>query len=411
MRKIYNFTVFALLILTQQAYSQSWWAQNSKTQSDLNEIFYVNDNVGWSFGDSLDVLGGFATGIVLKSTKKGAPWYQQNMGTPVYQIEGSYFFSTSKGIAVGRNKLSGNGAIVTTSDGGVNWTAYAPQPERLVDVRFVNSNVGWAVGRNDFALRTVDGGVTWKDISASTGNHLNGVFFTTPSNGYVVGRSGNIIYSVDSGTTWIAQTSGVTKDLNAVSFVNDSTGWVVGRSGTILYTNNYGNTWTQQTSGTVEELLDVDFVNATTGWAVGKVGTVLKTTDSGVNWLPDSISTTEDITSISMRNTTLGWICGTKGVVYIYAVTEPVGIAEILKKETIALYPNPAKEYFNIALAQQQNNVRLQLFDITGSLIYAENFENTKRIIINKGNIKSGLYFVKLTLADGRTIQQRVIFN
>ena len=105
MKRTYTFTIVALFCMFQTAHSQTWWAQNSQTQSDLNEIFYVTNNTGWAFGDSLDAFGGFATGVVLKSTSQGVPWVKQSMGTPVSQIAGSYFFNSNKGIVVGKNKL------------------------------------------------------------------------------------------------------------------------------------------------------------------------------------------------------------------------------------------------------------------------------------------------------------------
>jgi len=410
MKQFYILTIIACVSLTQKGYSQTWWAQNSQTLSDLNEIFYPTNNTGWVFGDSLDGLGGFVTGIVLKSTTQGVPWSQQSMGTPVYEIEGSYFFNSSKGIAVGRNKLTGNGAIVMTTDGGSIWTASPPQVERMVDIHFADNNIGWAVGRNDFVVRTNDGGATWMDISASTGDHLNGVFFTTANNGYVVGKVGSIIHSVDSGTTWLAQTSGTLQELSAVYFVSDAIGWAVGFSGTILTTSDSGTTWTSQTSGTLEDLMDVNFVNSTTGWVVGNAGTVLKTIDGGLNWLPEVSGTTNDIFSISMRNATLGWFCGKNGTIHVYAINEPTDVEELLSNVSAKVYPNPAKEYVEIELPEV-GNWKIQLYDIRGRVVYTESIRNNKKAVVSKGELMTGLYFVKIILKGGKTIHQKIVFE
>ena len=411
MKQLYIFCTLALFFLCQHANSQTWWPQNSKTFSDLNEIFYPTDNTGWAFGDSLDILNGFATGVVLKSMHQGVPWFQQSMGTPVYQIEGSYFFNSAKGVAVGRNKLSGNGAIIITTDAGGLWTAAPPQPERLVDVHFANNNVGWTVGRNDFVLRTTDGGNTWTDISAATGDHLNGVYFTSPINGYVVGKAGNIIHSVDSGNTWLAQASGTTEDLNAVYFVDDSTGWTVGKAGTILLTNDSGMTWSPQTSGTSEDLMDVAFVNDTVGWTVGTAGIVLKTTDAGLNWVNDSSGTTEDIMSITMRSATLGWFCGKNGIIYVYGVNPPNGVHELLSPQNLAAYPNPASDHFTVGLPII-GNWDAYLYDLTGSLVYVQHTLNTSKIEITKQEgWNRGLYFIKIISENGKALHGKVVIE
>lgn len=390
--------------------AQLWSQQNSGTNSDLSEIFYVSDNTGWVFGDSTDILGGFATGIVLKSTTQGVPWSQQSMGTPVYEVEGSYFLGTSKGIAVGRNKLSGNGAIIMTTDGGGSWTAAPPQPERLVDVHFANSNMGWSVGRNDFVLRTTDGGVNWVDISASTGENLESVYFTSANNGYVVGAVGTIIHSVDSGNTWQSQSSGTAEDLNAVYFVNDSMGWTVGIAGTILSTNDSGVTWIPQNSGTTEDLMDVSFVNDSTGWAVGTVGTLLKTTNAGAVWSPDSSSTTQDIMSISMQSSTLGWFCGKNGMIYMLGTLAPVGIQKYSGDVIVTVYPNPARQNLVLELPVP-TSWEISMYDITGRLVYGKSVRNSQKLVIERGNWKNGLYLVQGIQKDGSTFHQRVIFE
>lgn len=410
MKQYYFFFFFAFILTFQNAKSQTWWAQNSQTKADLNEIFYPTNNTGWAFGDSLDGLGGFASGLVIKSVTQGVPWAKQSMGTPVYQIEGSFFFNTMQGIVVGRNKLSGNGAIVATIDGGSTWTAAPAQKERLVDIHFANQNTGWTVGRNDFVLRTNDGGNSWTDISANTKDHLNGVFFTTSSNGYVVGKAGNIIHSIDSGSTWLTQTSGTGQDLKAVYFVNDSTGWTVGKAGIILFTNNYGKNWKPQTSGTNEDLLDVAFVNDTTGWTVGTKGTVLKTTDAGTTWNSETSGTQEDITSISMRSTTLGWFCGKNGVIHVYSVSKPNNVQEVTNSSRIAVYPNPVSEGFTIQLPGN-GNWTIRLHDIAGRVVYTNHLLNQNKARITRQDWISGLYFVQVLAENGKSFQTQIVIE
>jgi photosystem II stability/assembly factor-like uncharacterized protein len=53
-------------------------------------------------------------------------------------------------------------SIAASSDGGFTWTDQAaPTGEPLNGVWFVNARTGWAVGENGTILRTPNGGTTW----------------------------------------------------------------------------------------------------------------------------------------------------------------------------------------------------------------------------------------------------------
>ena len=62
--------------------------------------------------------------------------------------------------------------------------------------------------------------------------------------------------------------------------------------------------------------------------------------------------------------------------------TLAVGINdEITKDETLfKIYPNPTNEFLRIKNDKVNSNLIVQVYDLTGKLIYNESFENKKKI-------------------------------
>lgn len=404
--------LFALLIIgTTNSYCQQWWQQNSESNNDFNVIFALNNSTVWTFGDSSDTFGGYAYGSQYKTTNQGFNWGFIDMGSPVYSARDCEFINPGTGLLVGRNELSGNGFVRSTTDGGYTWIDQNPHPEKLEGVEYVSQLKVFACGRNDYAVLSMDGGMTWTNIDANTGDHLIDLDFPNDSLGYVVGRGGVIAHTINSGASWTNQTSNTGEDLEGVWFINDSTGWAVGTAGEIIFTEDYGTTWTAQTSGTTEDMMDVEFVNDTTGWAVGTAGTVLKTIDAGQNWVAETSGTTEDIISITMISETLGWYAGTNGVVYIYSFSPPNSIAENEFNMNVSVYPIPTSDYLTIELDEIVSNLKVELFDISGRLIYQNSFNGELSHTIANNRFEKGVYLLQLTNVSGARYAKKVYFE
>jgi photosystem II stability/assembly factor-like uncharacterized protein len=118
------------------------WAkvQTKLPELAFNSLFFVDENNGWAVGRS---------GRIAKTADGGRTW------TKLYQIKDEFvmrdifFADRDHGWAVGED-----GAILYTSDGDATWiNVGAPVPARLMDVVFVGSRAGWAVGLGGVVLR------------------------------------------------------------------------------------------------------------------------------------------------------------------------------------------------------------------------------------------------------------------
>jgi len=169
----------------------------------------------------------------------------------------------------------------------------------LYDVAFVDSNKGWAVGKNGTIIFTTDGGELWSPQNAGTSEDLESVCFPSESVGYIVGGNPSedvFLKSTDGGLTWNNHTIGLDLGLIDCYFVSNDTGYIVTGGGIngneILKTTDGGNNWINlYISDTATYAQSIHFVDANNGFAVGygipetiAYPMIIKTTDGGLTW-------------------------------------------------------------------------------------------------------------------------------
>ena len=85
-----------------------------------------------------------------------------------------------------------------------------------------------------------------------------------------------------------------------------------------------------------------------------------------------------------------------------------IDILEI-SNNPIIIYPNPSKGLFHINLSLiQYNNIALNLFDITGRLVYFDLITNNNNYTIDIKDRSEGIYILNLEI-DGKQYQKRII--
>ena len=118
--------------------------------------------------------------------------------------------------------------------------------EHLYGVHFVDAEHGWTVGTAGTILSTTNGGMSWTAASVSK-ETLTQVSFTTPNNGWLT-SIGKVHYTGSGGASWNIQhqARGEGKrppGILDLYFMSTIEGWAVGGSGTILHTTDGGSRW------------------------------------------------------------------------------------------------------------------------------------------------------------------------
>jgi photosystem II stability/assembly factor-like uncharacterized protein len=127
----------------------SWTQQTTGTSGIIDEIQFVNDQVGYI------VSPGSGSGpLLLKTTNSGQSWQLINTNNGGNAL---YFFNESKGF-VG----SLNGFLFSTTDGGQSFVSEGrPSNSTIHAVDFASDNIGWFSGLNNTLYSTTNGGTTW----------------------------------------------------------------------------------------------------------------------------------------------------------------------------------------------------------------------------------------------------------
>jgi len=195
------------IILVVNCYAQPHW-QKIKTPTDFNllKVFYLDSLHCWVAGDS---------GVILFSGDQGINWDLQNSGVSNY-INDLFFLNESLGWAVAFELEGFNirSKIISTTNGGQSWQVdnYKDLDIILTTIFFHDSSNGWVAGEPFELSSTKDGGRNWNPANIDTGSfaffNINKIKFSTPQYGFAVGGivdAAGVVWRTDNyGQLWKA---------------------------------------------------------------------------------------------------------------------------------------------------------------------------------------------------------------
>jgi photosystem II stability/assembly factor-like uncharacterized protein len=174
----------------------------------LDAVDFVDPSTGWVLAD-LDT-----SAFAVTSTKDaGRSWTTRLVSASSRHGEYMRFFDRSAGVVVA---IGAEPVVFQTRDGGAHWTRQGVNAGDVyvMSASFVDPMHGWLLGSGAVStglgstvlLRTIDGGVTWKDLGPAAGTTVQAfaVSFTDQRSGWLDGVApGPYVYTTsDSGATW-----------------------------------------------------------------------------------------------------------------------------------------------------------------------------------------------------------------
>jgi photosystem II stability/assembly factor-like uncharacterized protein len=266
--------------------SNSWLFQQSKLDYSIEDVFFLNRNLGWAVAWKSDAPP-FGT-YILNTTNGGSTWQSSAHRDENIFMNCVLFLDSLTGWMGGDPH-----ALVKTTDGGINWAqaeidtvtlAFFP----VINIQFYNDYIGFACGGAfDIAgviWKTINGGDFWTviDTAYAPPDQIYELHFFDSLN--IIGAGGDpdffgvgMINSTDGGVVWDYEEFGVQGVALNIDFRNETEGWApMGRALKFVFTKDAGESWEQMLSPDSTAIYDVIFPDSLHGFAVGEEGAILK---------------------------------------------------------------------------------------------------------------------------------------
>ena len=266
--------------------------------------------------------------VAFPAAAQAGAWARQQAGTMAW-LHSVFFLDHNRGFAVGSK-----GTLLRTLDGGNTWQQRTASTEDVVrDIFFIDEKNGWMVCEVNayqlktnedpraYLMKTTDGGETWKRIEIK-GFDVDAILvravFSRNGRGWTFGEAGSIYTTHDAGDTWVKLRSPTRRLLLGGMFVDEDRGWLVGAGATIIQTSDGGDTWYQSTLPQVEKSVRftaTSFVDNRNGWAVGSGGSVYHTVNGGRTWQRQESTVPIDLFDVKFVDAREGWAVGAEGTI------------------------------------------------------------------------------------------------
>lgn len=395
--KTKTFLILFLMCLIQISYvvGQTWEKVTSLQDEDLQKI----STQGL---DTVYVVG--KNGLIAQSTNRALTWNKQYIagGATLNDVT---FINHSIGIAVGSI-----GSILKTTDAGLNWNQVTSgTTNNLNGIAATGLDNIWIIGDNGTVLCSVDGGNVWtkKEILSNL-EILSDIGFVDSNIGFIVGKNGVFLKTTNAGSTWSQLTTveDFTQDKwfhsLSVSYKKVAVRNDYYDGGNLFLSTDY-SIWTIYNSPAFGHKSSLYFVTDNIGFMSSfdiptccpTVPTVklYKTSDGGLNWIEVAETGGSTTAEFKFPNESLGYFISGN------VILRTPYTGEFQLNNVISLGLNKA----NIEMQQVENSlfvssdrndiVSVTVYDIAGKLITKKNADTpAKRIEIN--NLLKGVYLI-----------------
>jgi photosystem II stability/assembly factor-like uncharacterized protein len=304
------------------------WTVNFGNSWGIESICHSDANTVWIAGGSR----------AYKSVDKGKNWELAVTVNSSFTINKILFTTPQIGYFFAYNYPPPRTIVGKTTDSGINWNLSQIDSLEVIDVFFLNADTGWVIGYpyNDCLRKTVDGGTTWENMhfdagqlsTPEWGQGVVSVFFLNSQIGWIGGDDNFVAGTRDGGNTWtVLRNNSIASRIEKIHFINENVGWALcsrgSYGGMLMYTTDGGKSWNDTLlrvlpgHGSSVIVNDIHF-SSYNGWIAGSHNSVFRTQNYG--GLEGAISVKPSLRlkqSVTPLNIKLSSVKTNKGVVKI----------------------------------------------------------------------------------------------
>ena len=190
-------------LICHASYSSGWtFIYNTSSSINYKSVDFSSSSNGFIVADNAGTAEIYTISSSWPSTASAFTLTNNSINTKLrgVDINKSYFINSNDGYAAGKD-----GQVFKTTDGGVNWTHIATNVTfEFKDLYFVDANNGLALAADGIFYSTSNGAVTWNAISATGVYQAMHIYDKTSAikYGYAAGDDGlvaSILYQSGKG--------------------------------------------------------------------------------------------------------------------------------------------------------------------------------------------------------------------
>ncbi|RPI18535.1 MAG: T9SS C-terminal target domain-containing protein [Ignavibacteriae bacterium] len=204
-----------------------------------NKVHFFNSDTGVVIGSKNGPYG-----YIIKTTNSGNNWSEIFISNQIYtELKDQYWLNSDSGW------LCGSNILLKTTNGGTNFINYytnIPPTQNgsnaLLGIDFVNENTGWICGSNlehRNIYKTTNAGLNWyfqnNPVASYEYAQVNDIKFINSDSGWAGSFVGIILFTSNGGSNWLIDLSANDEFWSLCNYKNSKI-WSGGAHGKIWYT-------------------------------------------------------------------------------------------------------------------------------------------------------------------------------
>ncbi len=274
-----------------------------------------------------------------------------------------------------------------------------------------------------------DGGITWVEKRIKSVSSAIRSIHIISNNVVLVSTASSAFYTKDGGDTWteyVRPANAGTLSSFAFTGVDENNWFITFTDGKqyLFKTTDGGNTWDDLITNWGGINLPLRHLYATTDGKLfgallfepNRAARYKYSLDAGQTWILDSLdaSTVSEIVGFRQSGSALYALAQqitTPVIRKIYALDLGGGATSVndvnRQQVSLKIYPNPASSFINVESDEEMQSI--QVADVTGRIIIAENNLSTLTTQRSTAELATGSYFIHIKTTSGKTALQRFV--